>query len=84
MFPDSAIAKRFGCGHTTTAAIIKGALAQHYLNKVLIAITSNPFLIMMDESDDNSYIILVRVLRGEKFLHGSWTCQLSACNAVNL
>lgn len=27
MFPDSEIAKKFACGHTKTAALIKGALA---------------------------------------------------------
>ena len=64
MFPDSAIAKKFGCGHTKTTAIIKEALAPYYLNKVLSSM-SNPFSLMMDESNDKtdkSCIILVRTL----------------------
>ena len=35
MFPDSEIAKKFACRHTKTAAIIKEALAPHYLAKTL-------------------------------------------------
>ena len=66
MFPDSAIAKQFGCGRTKATAIIKGALALNYLNKVLTSM-SNPFSIMMDKSNktDKSCIILVRVLDSE-------------------
>ena len=64
MFPDSEIAKRFSCGHTKTAAIIKEALAPHYLQKTLHDM-SNSFLILIDESNDRtdkSCIILVRVI----------------------
>ena len=62
MFPDSEIAKKFACGHSKTAAIIKEALAPHYLSKTLHM--SKVFSVMMDESNDktdNSCIILVRV-----------------------
>ena len=62
MFPDSAIAKKFACGHTKTAAIIKEALAPHYISKALHDL-SNFFSVMMDESNDKtdkSCIILVR------------------------
>ena len=68
MFPDSAIAKQFGCGRTKTTSIIKGALAPYYHDKVLASM-SNPFSIMMDESNDKtdkSCIILARVLDSEK------------------
>ncbi len=54
MFPDSNIAKKIACGHTKTAAIIKEALAPHFLSKTLNDM-SKFFSIMMDES------ILVRV-----------------------
>lgn len=33
MFPDSEIAKKFTCGQTKTTAIVKEALAPHFLNK---------------------------------------------------
>ena len=64
MFPDSTIAKSFSCGRTKTTAIIKEALAPHYLDKT-IKIMANPFSILMDESNDKtdkSCIILVRAL----------------------
>ena len=67
MFPDSEIAKKFACGRTKTTAIVKQALAPHYTQKV-IQNMSNPFSIMMDESNDKtdkSCIILVRVLDPE-------------------
>lgn len=66
IFPDSAIAKKFFCGRTK--AIVKEALAPHYLNEV-VASMLNPFCIMMDESNDKndkSCIILVRVLDSEQ------------------
>ena len=64
MFPDSEYAKKFACGHTKTAAIIKHALAPHYLDKTLHDM-STFFSILMDESNDKtdkSCIILLRVL----------------------
>ena len=67
MFPDSEIAKKFACGRTKTTAIIKKALALHFLKKVTQSM-SNPFSIMMDESNDKtdkSSIILVRVFDSE-------------------
>ena len=76
-FPDSTIAKKFACGRTKTTAIVKEALSPHFTQKV-VASMSNPFSILMDESNDKtdpspspspkSCIILVRVLdssRGE-------------------
>ena len=64
MFPDSRIAKSFGSGHTKTAAIIKEALSPHFHAKTVIK-RSNPFSILIDESNDKldkSCIILVRLL----------------------
>ena len=68
MFPDSKIAKSFACGRTKTTAIVKEALSSHFLKKTTESM-SNPFSIMMDESNDKtnkSCIILVRVLDSEK------------------
>ena len=56
--------KKISCGHTKTAAIIKGALAPHYLEKTLHDM-SRFYSVMMDESNDKtdkSCIILVRIL----------------------
>ena len=69
MFPDSLTAKKFACGRTKTTALIKQALAPHYLGKVISNISNNPFSLMMDESNDKtdkSCITLVRVLDSEK------------------
>ena len=63
MFPDSSIAKKFACGHTKMAAIIKEALGPHFLSKTINE-TSKFFSIMIEESNnktDKSCIILVRV-----------------------
>ena len=68
MFPDSEIAKSFGCGHTKTAAIIKEALSPYFQEKTTQTL-SNPFSIMLDESNDKidkSCIILVRLLDPER------------------
>ena len=64
MFLDSEIAKRFSCGHTKTAAIIKEAFAPHYRDKTVHDM-SKTYSVMMDESNDKtdkSCKILVRVL----------------------
>ena len=66
MFPDSEVA-RFACGRTKTTAIIKEALAPHFLQKTKQNMASH-FSIMMDESNDKtdkSCIILVRVFYSE-------------------
>ncbi len=63
MLPYSNIAKKFACGHTKTAAIIKEALAPHFLSETLNDM-SKFFSIMIDELNDKtdkSCIILVRV-----------------------
>ena len=68
MFPDSEIAKKFACGHTKTAAIIKHALTPHYHEKAVHDM-STFFSVLLDESNDKmdkSCIILVQVLDLEK------------------
>ena len=65
IFPDSAIAKKFSCSCTKTTAIVKKALAPHFTQRVIESMSSGPFSLMMDESNDRrdkSYIILVRLL----------------------
>jgi hypothetical protein len=67
MFPDSEIASKFGCGRTNTTAIVKEALAPHYLAKTVRSM-STAFSLLMDESNDKtdkSCIILVRSLNEE-------------------
>ena len=67
MFPDSEVAKKFSCARTKTTAIVKQALAPYYTEKV-VSNMSNPFSLLMDESNDKankSCIILVRVLDSE-------------------
>ena len=46
MFPDSELAKQFSCGRTKTTAIVKEALAPHFLTKVMRKLT-NLFSILM-------------------------------------
>ena len=67
MFPDSELAKKFSCARTKTTAIVKKALAPHFTQRVIESITmsSAPFSLMMDESNDKtdkSCIILLRLL----------------------
>ena len=67
MFPDSEFAKKFACGRTETTAIVKEALALYYQQQKVINL-SNPFSILMDESNDKvdkSSIILIKVLDPE-------------------
>jgi hypothetical protein len=64
MFPDSEIAKKFRCCRTKTTAIIKEAISPHFLRNATGNLSSSPFTLMIDESNDKtdkSSIILVRV-----------------------
>ena len=68
MFPDSNITKKFACGHTKTAAIVSEAFAPHYKQPIISNLSTNPFSILMDESNDStdkSCIILVRIFDNE-------------------
>ena len=65
MFPDSKIAKNFGCARTKATAIVKEGLAPHYVKNLAVSLAPQPFSILMDESNDatnKSCIILVRTL----------------------
>ena len=65
MFPNSKIAKNFGCARTKATAIVKEGLAPHYIKNLAVSLASQPFSILMDESNDatnKSCIILVRTL----------------------
>ena len=65
IFPDSAIAKKFSCSRTKITTIVKKALAPHFTQRVIESMSSGPFSLMMDESNDRrdkSCIILVRLL----------------------
>ena len=67
IFKDSEIAKKFSCACTKCAAIVTDALSPYFTTK-LIKNLSNPFSIMIDESNDKtdkSCIILVRVFDPE-------------------
>ena len=65
MFPDSEIAKKFGCGRTKATAIVKEAISPFYHKKAITHLSNNAFSILTDESNDKvdkSCIILVKVL----------------------
>lgn len=53
MFPDTEIAKKISCGRTKTTAIVKEALAPHFLNETTKNM-SYPFSLLMDESNDKT------------------------------
>ena len=56
--------RQFSCGRTKTTAIVKQALAPHFLSKVKSVASNSSFSILMDESNDRtdkSCIILVRL-----------------------
>ena len=54
MFPDSEIAKKFSCARTKTTAIVKKALAPHFTQRVIESMSSSPFSLLMDESNDKT------------------------------
>ena len=61
MFPDLEIASKFACGRTMTTAIAKKALSPYYHAKAIHNM-SNPFSVLMDESNNKqniSYIMFV-------------------------
>ena len=65
MFPDSKLAKNFGCGRTKANAIVKKGLAPIYIKYLAVSLAFQSFSILMDESNNarnKSCIILVRTL----------------------
>ena len=57
MFRDSETARKFACGRTKTTAIVKEALSTYYHAKAIHNM-SNPFSVLMDESNDKQDKIL--------------------------
>ena len=51
MFPDSKIAQRFSCSRTKAAAVINRALAPHASDPVIKLLQTQPFTLMVDESN---------------------------------
>ena len=51
MFTDSEMGIKISCSHTKVTVIVKNALAPYYHQKVTTSL-SNPFSILMDESND--------------------------------
>lgn len=63
MFPDSEIVRKFSCGRTKTTAIVKEALAPHFLEKATNSM-AYPYSLTIDKSNNKtnkSCIILVQV-----------------------
>ncbi|XP_077581558.1 zinc finger BED domain-containing protein 5-like [Stigmatopora nigra] len=69
MCPDSKIAKEFSCRRTKTTMIVKHCLAPAYTNPVISKCKTQPFSLMIDESNDRNatkrLVILVRLFDGE-------------------
>lgn len=65
MFPDSAIAKRYGCAATKTAAIINYAISPEMQAPVVDYLKQHPFSLAVDGSSDSStvsmYPLVVRI-----------------------
>ena len=83
MFPDSEIAKNYGCGRTKTSAIINKALGPHCHEYVVNHIRTHPFSLGIDGSSDtcvekmNPMTVRSFDIMGPKlFLHISTTCVL--------
>ena len=66
MFSDSEIAKSLKCGATKTSQISK-AIGSVYYKKVLHQVSTQPFTLMIDESNDasdkvNCFLFLLNVI----------------------
>ena len=91
MFPDSAIAKRYGCGATKTAAIVNYAMGPEMKIPVVDYLKQHPFSLAVDGSSDTGtesmYPLVVRIFdmaKGEvcsKFWH---MCLVSDSSAVGI
>jgi hypothetical protein len=68
MFPDSQIAQKFACGRMKTTMVIKKALAPKVTAPVIKMCQTQPFSILIDESNDlgtdKNLVILVRLMDG--------------------
>ena len=52
MFPDSKIAKHYGCARVKTASIVNGALATEVSCLVMGLVQKQPFTLCVDGSND--------------------------------
>jgi hypothetical protein len=52
IFPDSQIAKKYASAATKTTCIINGALAPYFLKELIEIMTSTPFSLLVDGSND--------------------------------
>lgn len=52
MFPDSKVAKHYGCARTKTASIINGAMATEVSSQVMELLQKQPFTLCVDGSND--------------------------------
>ena len=68
MFPDSKIAKNVGCARTKATTIVKESLAPQYIENLAASLASQPFSILMDESNDatNKTCIVLVIMLDEK------------------
>lgn len=70
MFPDSDIARKYGCASTKTAAIINYAMAPFLHDSLVEYLQQNPFSLAIDGSSDTGtnsmYPLLVRVYDGNR------------------
>ena len=80
MFPDSEIAKKYGCAATKTAAIINYAIAPSLHSPLIEYLQQNPFSLAIDGSSDtgteNMHPLVVRIydVNKGKCAHDSGTC----------
>lgn len=91
IFPDSEIAKTYGCAATKTAAIINYAMAPGMLNPVLNYFQQNPFSLAIDGSSDTGtesmyplVVCIYDVNRGEVTSCFWHMCLISNCTAKGI
>ena len=91
MFPDSEIAKKYGCAPTKTAAITKYAIAPSVIDPLVKHLKQNPFSLAIDGNSDigteNLYPLVVRIYDEEKGLvcYRFWhMCLVSDCTAQGI
>lgn len=91
MFPDSEIAKKYGCGPTKTTAIVNYALAPSFLEPLVEHLRVNPFSLAIDGSSDTGtesmYPLVVRIYdvnRKSVFSMFWHMCLISDCTAKGI
>ena len=91
MFPDSDIAKKYGCAATKTAAIINYAIAPSLHSTLIDYLQHNPFSLAIDGSSgtgsENMYPLVVRIYdvnKGEICSRFWKMCMVSDCSAEGI